>query len=59
MTGTTAETLVETGEHEQALAIAGELAALAETSGDALNLTTVQTVQAHDPHPAWAGHPGR
>ncbi len=47
MTGSTAETLVETGEHEQALALAGELAALAETSGDALNLSTVQSVQAH------------
>ncbi len=46
MTAGTAEALVETGEHEQALALAGELAALAETSGDALSLTTVQCVQA-------------
>jgi class 3 adenylate cyclase/tetratricopeptide (TPR) repeat protein len=47
MTASTAETLIGTGEHEQALALADELAALAETSGDALNLTVVQSVQAH------------
>ena len=46
LTANSVETLVETGDHEQALALAGELAAELEASGDALNLTTVRSVQA-------------
>ena len=39
LTVNTVTTLVETGEHEQALTLAGSLAARAETSGDLLGLT--------------------
>ena len=42
----TLDALVETGEHEQALALASELAARYEASGDVLDLSSVRSVQA-------------
>ena len=42
----TLDALVETGEHEQVLALASELAARYEASGDVLDLSSVRSVQA-------------
>ena len=58
LTASTLDALVETGEHEQALALASELAARYEASGNVLDLTTVRSRAGPDPDPARAGSPG-
>ena len=52
------EALVETGEHEQALALAGELAAELEAGGGALDLTHSAEPASPDLHAARAGDRG-
>ena len=46
LTATTVEALADTDEHEQALALAGDLAARYEVSGNTLDLTAVVSAQA-------------
>ena len=46
LTANTVDALVATGEHEQALALAGELSAELEANGNALDLTLVRSAQA-------------